>query len=131
MTQDAATPASDRRRFQRVEFFHAIDLKSELSGKVYAGAFNDISLKGMLFHAEELPPRGDVLTGIMTLGESQMRLHGTVVFCSERGAALRFDEMDVESFSHLRALVAHNSGDAASIDQEFFDALDREFSGTP
>lgn len=124
MTDNSATShPRDRRHFSRVDFRHQITL-SDPRGNLYPGAFNDISLKGMLFWAEELPPAGLQVTGMLELGEASIQLTGEVLRASpERGAAIHFLGMDVESFSHLRRLVTLNMGDAERIDQEFFDSL--------
>ncbi|MBF0143159.1 MAG: PilZ domain-containing protein [Magnetococcales bacterium] len=114
---------SDRRHFSRVHFQHELTLLDQ-RGTSYPGAFNDISLKGMLFWCETLPPKGSVVTGTMPLGEEQLRICGQVLWAdTERGAAIRFTDMDVESFSHLRRLVALNMGDSEKIDDEFFSSL--------
>ncbi|MBF0309524.1 MAG: PilZ domain-containing protein [Magnetococcales bacterium] len=113
----------ERRHFTRVHFQHDITLNTP-EGKSYSGAFSDISLKGMLFFSEPLPPKGTLLRGVFPLGEEQMVLQGWVINAHpERGAAILFVDLDLESFSHLRRLVGLNMGDAETIDREFFDSL--------
>ncbi|MGN7610486.1 PilZ domain-containing protein [Magnetococcales bacterium HHB-1] len=114
---------SERRHFSRVHFNHLITFTDQNDVK-YKGAFNDISLKGMLFFAPELPEAGSKLTGILQLGQYEVKILGQVVRCiEERGAAIKFLDMDVESFSHLRRLMALNAGDPDRIDREFFSSL--------
>lgn len=116
----SAGAIQDRRAFSRVYYQHELTLQAN-NGKIYAGAFNDISLKGMLFNAEQLPPKDSVVSGTLVLGSIALNIKGIVLDChAERGAAIRFQEMDVESFSHLRRLVALNMGDSDIIDEEFF-----------
>ncbi len=113
----------DRRHFSRVDFRHQLTLKSA-GGKVYEGAFNDVSLRGMLFWCRELPENGEEVMGTLPLGDASLRIHGKVLWSSpERGAAVEFFDMDVESFSHLRRLVALNMGDSDKIDRELFSSL--------
>lgn len=124
MNQDkkAAHP-SDRRQFSRVHFRHELILRGD-DGVIYRGAFNDISLKGMLFWSEPPPPEGTLLSGEMPLGEDVLRLQGEVLrVIPGVGTAIRFVEMDVESFSHLRRMVSLNMGDSERIDEEFFSSL--------
>lgn len=115
---------SERRRFSRVVFAHDLILRTS-KGVTYSGSFNDVSLKGMLFWCEgQLPEEDDEVEGIMPLGEDQIVLRGRVVRSfPTKGAAIRFVDMDLESFSHLRRLVSLNMGDAELIDQEFFDSI--------
>ncbi|MBF0414598.1 MAG: PilZ domain-containing protein [Magnetococcales bacterium] len=114
---------SERRHFSRVNFHHEITLTNEANHS-FRGAFSDISLRGMLFHGDPLPAMNNVVRGILSLGDVQLTIQGKVVHSSAgRGAAIRFEDMDLESFSHLRRLVSLNMGDSETIDQEFFSAL--------
>lgn len=117
-----AFSVGDRRHFSRVSFRHELTMVDE-SGRRYAGAFNDVSLKGMLFWCENTPPEKSRLEGVLPLGDEELRMKGVVVRVFDQKAAIRFVEMDVESFSHLRRLVTLNMGDAEQIDKEFFDSL--------
>ncbi|MBF0284919.1 MAG: PilZ domain-containing protein [Magnetococcales bacterium] len=115
--------ASDRRHYSRVNFQHELTLRDE-HGKLYPGAFTDVSLRGMFFWSEELPPKGAKVRGSMPLGDGEMVVQGEVLrIIPDQGAAIRFVDMDVESFGHLRRLVSLNMGDSERIDQEFFSSL--------
>ncbi|MEO5363634.1 MAG: PilZ domain-containing protein [Magnetococcus sp. DMHC-8] len=119
---DAPLPP-DRRHFSRVDFRHQLTL-TNADGAEYPGAFDDISLKGMLFWSSPLPEKGESLAGVLLLGEIEMHIVGVVVHSHrDRGAAIRFQGMDVDSFSHLRRLVSLNMGNSETIDKEFFASL--------
>ncbi|NGZ27973.1 MAG: PilZ domain-containing protein [Magnetococcales bacterium] len=121
--KESSTSSHDRRQFSRVDFRHELIMRDS-KGREFKGAFNDISLRGMLFHSDPLPDEGETLSGLLPLGEDAMTISGVVLRASpERGAAVRFENMDVESFSHLRRLVSLNMGDAERIDSEFFHSL--------
>lgn len=124
---DPTTPQTgketDRRHFSRVEFRHALDLTDAATGTVYPGGFSDISLKGMLFVGETLPPIGAAVSGTLELGGLDLTLAGDVIGRHDGGATILFGHIDLESFTHLRRLVALNAGDAERIDREFFDAI--------
>ncbi|MBF0154408.1 MAG: PilZ domain-containing protein [Magnetococcales bacterium] len=123
MNRESPALGTERRHFSRVHFQHELVLTG-VDGKVYPGAFNDISLKGMLFWSGELPVTGETVQGVLPLGDDEMRIRGRVLWSNmERGAAIHFEEMDVESFSHLRRLVGLNMGDANLVDQELFSSL--------
>lgn len=120
---DNTQNSSERRHFSRVEFHHEITLTNE-TNHPFRGEFSDISLRGMLFHGDPLPPLNDIVRGVLRLGDVQLTIQGKVVHSSKsRGAAIRFQDLDLESFSHLRRLVSLNMGDSETIDQEFFSAL--------
>lgn len=114
---------SDRRHFSRVEFSHKVVLRTD-QGEDIPGAFSDISLKGMLFQGERLPGKNVKITGVLQLGEITLNINGQVVAShKERGAAIRFQDLDIDTFAHLRRLVSLNLGNSETIDQEFFASL--------
>ncbi|HAT50626.1 MAG: PilZ domain-containing protein [Nitrospirae bacterium] len=114
---------SERRVFSRVNFNHEI-LLTNTENQRFRGAFNDISLRGMLFHGDKLPEEGAIVSGDLHLGDIHLMIRGKVVHSSaSRGAAIQFQDIDLESFSHLRRLVSLNLGNSETIDKEFFDAL--------
>jgi hypothetical protein len=114
----------DRRKFSRIDFHHEVTLVNPASGQAYDGAFNDISLQGMLFHSDPLPKSGDHLQGTLLLGDIEVIISGVVLWSrGEQGAAIRFHDLDLESFSHLRRLVTLNIGDSDRVDHELFSAL--------
>ena len=114
---------SNRRHFSRVNFNHQLTLKNS-AGHTYPGAFNDVSLNGMLFWSDPLPPKDEQLSGSLPLGDMELHIQGVVVHSDpDRGSAIQFQNMDVESFSHLRRLISLNLGDSETIDKEFFSAL--------
>lgn len=120
---DSSPSSQNRRHFSRINFNHQLTLKGS-SGVSYDGAFNDVSLKGMLFWSETLPSKGEKITGSLELGDAVLTIVGVVVNSHpERGAAIFFHDMDVESFSHLRRLISLNMGDSEKIDEEFFSSL--------
>ncbi|MBF0584640.1 MAG: PilZ domain-containing protein [Magnetococcales bacterium] len=122
-TPSTESTTQERRHFSRIEFRHKLTLIDE-QGNEYPGAFNDISLKGMLFWSDPLPEAGEKLTGTLQLGEIDIQIVGNVVQSHlARGAAILFKGMDVDSFSHLRRLVSLNMGDSETIDREFFSSL--------
>ncbi|MBF0195303.1 MAG: PilZ domain-containing protein [Magnetococcales bacterium] len=114
---------SNRRYFSRVDFSHNITLQTE-SNENISGAFSDISLKGMLFLAEKLPKKGEKVSGTLELGDVNLNIKGEVIASSrQRGAAILFQDLDFDSFAHLRQLLSLNLGDPDKIDKEFFTSL--------
>jgi hypothetical protein len=121
--QKGAGPHSNRRHFSRVEFSHEVTLITN-KGERIPGAFSDISLRGMLFQGKKLPSKGTKITGTLNLGDVTLNITGEVVASHpERGGAIRFQDLDIDTFAHLRRLVSLNLGDSETIDQEFFASL--------
>ncbi|MBF0263368.1 MAG: PilZ domain-containing protein [Magnetococcales bacterium] len=110
----------DRRANSRVDFEDELLLRDE-EGRIYRGSFGNISLRGLLFHGNDaLPALGTILSGTLILGTISLPFKGAVIHAMPgRGVAIRFQEMDIECFSHLRRLVSLNLGDSDTIDDEF------------
>ena len=116
--------SDERRQFSRIDFHHEMILFNVANSSRYNGTFNDISLKGMLFHSTPLPKSGEQLEGRLLLGDIELVIRGVVLWSKEgRGTAVKFQDMDLESFSHLRRLITLNMGDSERIDQELFASL--------
>jgi hypothetical protein len=123
MTDKESSDSQNRRHFSRVAFSHKVILQSD-EGVVFSGQFSNISLKGMLFQSDSQPKKGDKLSGILDLGKVKLDITGKVVAVHpERGTAICFQKLEIETFSHLRQLVSLNLGCSETIDEEFFASL--------
>ncbi len=114
---------TDKRRGTRVLF--RVKAKLTYNGEVVRGQVVNLSLKGMLVFTEHLVPEGtEVAISIYLSGTTSqltLAMRGTVVRCAESTIAIQFKEIDVDSFIHLRSVVAYNEGDEEKIMQEFYD----------
>lgn len=113
----------NKRRFSRVAFkakAKVVSPKGEFEGEV-----SNLSLHGILIHATHKTSIGDRLTITLFLagGSSDLTINttGTVVRIVPEGVVAELDDMDLDSFVHLRNVVAYNSGNADLIDKEFQD----------
>jgi hypothetical protein len=93
------------------------------------GEVRNLSLKGVLIATEERIPEGEevAVTIHMTGVGSQLALQmeAEVVRSEEASLGLKFTEVDLDTFIHLRNIVAYNEGDDEKIMNEFF----RNFGG--
>ena len=94
--------------------------------------FNDITIKGQI---ENLSLRGmflktsakiDTNTNVDTKiylsgteSDLSIKLKGIVTRLDKNGLAIQFDEMELDSFVHLKNIVSYNEGDADKIMREF------------
>jgi len=111
----------DKRKFSRVPF--VVKAQIDWRGKVLTGEVSNLSLRGMFAHVPEPIPVGEKLASTLELtGDSsdlKVTIVAKVVRADAKGIGLEFEQMDLDSFIHLRNIVAYNSGDADLIDQEF------------
>lgn len=111
----------EKRKTSRVEF----DIKAviQYNGSTIEGEVRDLSLKGLFFETEKDVPVGTRLTVDISLQGSTsdlvLKLVGSVVRHEAGGIAIHFDEMDLDSFIHIRNIIAYNEGDGDKVREEF------------
>lgn len=120
MTQDKRF-AEEKRAFSRVPF--KTDAVVRFQNEVIAGEVENLSLAGAFIKTSAVVPLGEVvdirifLAG--TSSELSLNVKGDVVRHDSQGMAVRFTEMDLDSFVHLRNIVAYNSTDIVLVEKEF------------
>ena len=113
---------NEKREFSRVPIHIAATIKS--NGKEIAtDATDDISMKGLSVHCEEILEMGASCDVILTLknGENpvEVKVKGMVARCMDSGMAIQFTELDLESYDHLHNMVILNAEDPGQIEKEF------------
>jgi len=117
----------ERRNFTRVPFQSRAVVSYE--GKNFEGEVKNLSLNGMLLQvAERLPLDEEVeikmfLSG--TSSELSLNLKGKVSRHEYVGLAFHFTGMDLDSFTHLRNIVAYNTDEGTEVMEEFFRFMKR------
>jgi hypothetical protein len=111
---------SDRRQFWRAAFHSAVHM-IDASGSVPAELV-DISLRGALI---KVPPgwtgRIDNTCQIKLklADDAVIIMRAVVAHVQGRRVGLRCENIDIDSITHLRRLVALNAGDASLLEREF------------
>lgn len=88
-------------------------------GQRVPGEVCNLSLKGMFIRTEVPMQVGDIV-GVslqLTGGNTQLNidLPGKVVRANEEGVGILFEDLDIDSFAHLRMIVSLNDGDPDKI----------------
>jgi hypothetical protein len=82
----------------------------------------DISMKGIFIETSEKIPQDRPCRVKITLsgisGIPPLDIKGKIVRVASNGVGIDFLEMDSETFTHLRNIVAYNFGDADQVDAE-------------
>lgn len=111
----------DRRNFSRVDFRVSALLQAE--GVAIKGEVTDLSLHGLYMETQEELPVGSPVEVTIYLSPSPdpvvINVKGTVARLMPGGIDCAFDKMDVESFAHLRSIIAYQGGDEAKVMAEF------------
>jgi len=115
----------DKRKFSRVPF--VVKAQIDWQGKALTGEVSNLSLRGMFVHVPEAIAVGEKLASTLQLtGDSsdlKVTIVAKVVRADAKGIGIEFEQMDLDSFIHLRNIVAYNSGNADLIDQEFMNFI--------
>lgn len=113
-------PAANRRRFSRVDFVTEASL--EVKGNRYPARLLNLSLQGCLLEVLELSGQTTGLKGVIyfTLSGSEITLCFKGLLAHRSGECLGycFEQIDLESMIHLRALLEHNLGNSAQVERE-------------
>ncbi|MHC1728187.1 MAG: PilZ domain-containing protein [Syntrophobacteraceae bacterium] len=115
----------EKRKHKRVIFKSEAVVRSKEA--TVLGTIDNLSMKGMfLSTGEKLAGRDILEIEILLTGSSsklEIRIKGRKVRQTEKGVAIEFSEMDLDSFTHLRNLVAYNSDDADAISDEYYSSI--------
>jgi hypothetical protein len=117
----------EKRHFSRVEYhIHAV---ITCDGETIQAEVENLSLKGMLVRSDRVLPEGKPVAITITLSSVtppvEIHLNGLVVRAHGGELGFAFDRIELDSFMHLRNIVAICTGDADSVMDEFI-----EFVGT-
>ncbi len=115
----------EKRKNRRVPFEVVANV---LSGPMdINGTVANLSMTGMFLNTKERLSGDSALQVSITLTGSSsalsIELKGRVLRQTETGIAIEFQEMDLDSFIHLRNIVANNSGDADAVYQEYYEYI--------
>lgn len=95
----------------------------ESQGKHITGEVADLSLRGLFVKIPEPIPVGQPVNVILRLSSSssdlKVCLSGKVARVAPEGIGIAVEHMDLDSFIHLRGIIAYNSGDEERVDKEF------------
>ena len=111
----------ERRKNTRV-LFHAT-ASARFADKVYEElAIRDLSLRGVYLEGITGHGQGDkcevelALTGVSS--ELKLSMKGSVVRQDETGAGIHFEEIDIDTFFHLKNIVYYNADDPDRVENE-------------
>lgn len=102
----------EKREFTRCKICLCAEVKLS-TGVVIEGKTEDISLNGLLFKTERgLPIDTEVKIRLLLYTNEKtndsLSLKGKVVRIDEKGVAIKFNEMESDTFEHLKRLLIYN-----------------------
>jgi len=115
----------ERRKNRRVPF--QVEATVQIGQSSIKGTVDNLSMKGMFLATKEtLSGSSPLEISIILSGSSSllsMRLKGRVVRQTEVGIAIEFHEMDLDSFTHLRNIIAQNCDDPDAAYEEYCQSI--------
>jgi hypothetical protein len=118
------------RKFSRVQFNVGATIK--IADRQFQGAVENLSMTGMFLVTSELLSEGErvdiasVLTG--TLPEIAVNFNGIVTRIAEDGVGFTIDKMDLDSYMHLKNIIAYNIDDAEKVMEEISNSIDEKYA---
>jgi hypothetical protein len=115
----------EKRKHRRVSFKAMATVQA---GHItLSGVVDNLSMKGMFLKTKESLPGDSLLEiSIILSGTStvlSIKTTGLALRQTDEGIAIEFQEMDIDSFVHLRNVVALNSEDADAFHEEYYQAI--------
>jgi hypothetical protein len=115
----------EKRNFTRVPFQSEATVRTK--DKTLRGEMENLSLNGMFFKVPEALPMDEAVeVEILLSGTSSalsLRIDGNVSRVSNDGVAIQFKGMGLDSFIHLKSIIAYNTGDEEEVMKEFYTYL--------
>lgn len=111
----------NKRSFSRIHF--QTEAVVQFQEKSIRGEVSNLSLNGAFIQTMQIIPLGEnvdvriLLSG--TSSELSVNVKGIVVRQDEAGLGIRFTGMDLDSFMHIKNIIAYNSEDASEAEREF------------
>jgi hypothetical protein len=118
------------RKFSRVQFNVGATIR--IADRQFQGAVENLSMTGMFLVTSEQLAEGDraditiVLSGI--LPEISVGFNGIVTRLTEDGVGFTFDKMDIDTYMHLKNIIAYNIDDAEKVLEEISHSIDEKLA---
>ncbi|MES0488972.1 MAG: PilZ domain-containing protein [Leptospirales bacterium] len=108
-----------KRRFTRVEF--PIEGQYEFIGEKFPVKIRDISVRGLFIEVLNTPVVGAEISIEIPLSENQstiIRAEARIIRNCSDGFAVEFTKIDIDSFAHVKNIVAYHFGDTEKVVKE-------------
>ncbi len=118
------------RKFSRVPFH--VTVTATVEGRSFQGKVSNLSMNGLFLETSEKLPDGEAADLVITLEgtdpEIAVSFLGRVCRITEDGIGFRFEKIDLDSYTHLRNIIAYNMADAEKVMDEIFTDIEEKIS---
>lgn len=118
------------RKFSRVRFNVGATIRT--GDRQFQGAVENLSMTGMFLVTNEQLAEGepvDITIGLTgSSPEIAVNFSGVVTRITDYGVGFTFEKMDLDSYLHLKNIIAYNIDDAEKVMEEIGHSIDEKFA---
>ena len=118
------------RKFSRVPFH--VTATATVGGRSFQGKISNLSMNGLFLETAERMADDEVADLLITLEGSEPEIAvaftGRVCRLTDDGIGFRFERIDLDSYTHLRNIIAYNIADAEKVMDEIFSDIEEKIS---
>jgi hypothetical protein len=122
---------TNSRKFSRVPF--RVNATIKTADRQFYGNVENLSMNGMFLYTVERLPEGEPVEITIVLSGTSPELFvgftGRVSRKAENGIAFTFEKIDLDSYTHLKNIIAYNSEDAEKVMEEICHSIDEKLIG--
>ncbi|BCS52261.1 PilZ domain-containing protein [Geobacter sp. SVR] len=120
------------RKFSRVPF--NVKATIQTADRQFNGSVENLSMNGLfLATTEQLPVGQQVEITIALAGSSpeiSIAFSGKVGRITDEGLAFTFEKIDLDSYTHLKNIIAYNMVDSEKVMEEIYNSIDEKIADT-
>lgn len=118
------------RQFSRVRFRVGATIKT--AERQFQGNVENLSMRGMFLVTDERLPVGDMVDITIALSgtspELSITFNGKVCRATDEGLGFTFEKIDLDSYTHLKNIIAYNIDDAEKVMEEIYHSIDERLA---
>lgn len=118
------------RKFSRVAFHVVATITT--AGRSFQGAVANLSMNGLFVETSERLPEGTAVEIVITLAGTEPELRvafsGRVARLTETGVGFHFEKVDLDSYTHLKNIIAYNIADPDKVMEEIYSNIEENIA---
>ncbi|MBT1072060.1 PilZ domain-containing protein [Pelotalea chapellei] len=116
------------RKFSRVDF--KINTSISTANRIFTAEVQNLSMNGMFIKTSEHLTIDEAVDITMTLTgsypEISLGFQGKVCRITEVGVGFHFEKIDLDSYTHLKNIIAYNIDDSEKVMEEVYNSIDHK-----
>lgn len=118
------------RKFSRVEF--RIEASIKTADRLFTASAENLSMNGMFIKTSEQMQMDEAvdIAMVLTGSEPQISIYFTGKVCriTDEGIGFIFEKIDLDSYTHLKNIIAYNIDDSEKVMEEIYHSIDEKFT---